>query len=206
MDIENAIEIRPIRLDEWLPDRCLTSATPFDPNSGLPGCGCPGLNCTKRNNREGLVQLYERAINKYGCCGFVAWDRDRVVAYNNFFPKEEAKDIGFYGCVCDTDSGSPEKTLVHNCLTIIKGDYLRKGICSRLMQESVIWAKANGWKGFEVHLVLPDCDTGWQSSQKGCLSFWERLGFTVLKEYNADEETRRYYGVTQVYSMYLPLG
>ncbi|HUX94170.1 MAG TPA: hypothetical protein VMV47_00445, partial [Bacteroidales bacterium] len=92
-----------------------------------------------------------------------------------------------------------------NCLTIVKGDYLRKGISSRLVKESIYWAKTNDWKRFEVHLVLPDCEKGWQSDQKSCLSFWQRFGFNIFKEYDADKETEQYYGVTKRYSLYLPL-
>jgi len=199
--IDNTIEIRPIKLDEWLPDRCLIGTEPFDPESTSPETGCSSLNCFRKNNREALVELYESTINKYGTCGFVAWDNDKVVAYHNFFPKEEAERIKFYGF----NSDSTGKILVHNCLSIIKGDYLRKGISSRLVQESITWAKANGWDSFEVNLVLPDCERGWQSSQKSCLSFWKRFGFKVFKEYEADDATRIYYGVSKMYSIYLPL-
>jgi GNAT superfamily N-acetyltransferase len=103
-------------------------------------------------------------IDKYGGCGFVAWDKGKIIAYHNFFPMEIAQKIKFYGH--GFGSPQPDKTLVHNCLTIVKGDYLRKGIASRLVKESINWAKTNDWKRFEVHLVLPDCAKGWQSDQK----------------------------------------
>ena len=83
--------------------------------------------------------------------------------------------------------------------------HLRKGISSRLVKESIDWARINDWKRFEVHLVLPDCEKGWQSDQKSCLSFWQRFGFKIFKEYDADKETEQYYGVTKRYSIYLPL-
>lgn len=203
MLINDDIEIRRVKLDEWLPDRCLNGAEPFDPNTNLPQTGCSSLNCFKKNNRKALVQLYDSTIKKYGTCGFVAWYKNKVIAYINFFPKEEADRIKFYGYGFNSDS--PEKTLVHNCLTIVKGDYLRKGISSRLVENSIAWGKANGWERFEVHSVLPDCEKGWQSSQKSCLSFWKRFGFKVFKKYDANDATRNYYGVTKIYSIYLPL-
>ncbi|MGD8778383.1 MAG: GNAT family N-acetyltransferase [Ignavibacteria bacterium] len=197
------IKIKPISLDEWLPDRCLNGFEPFDPNSYLPESGCPSLNYSQKNNRETLEQLYKSTIDKYGGCGFVAWDNNKIIAYHNFFPLEVAKQIKFYGY--GIDSVRPDNILIHNCLTIVKGDYLRKGISSRLVKNSIDWARKNNWKRFEVHSVLPDCEKGWQSDQKSCLSFWKRFGFKTFKEYDADKETEQYYGVTKRFSIYLPL-
>jgi GNAT superfamily N-acetyltransferase len=199
----DSITIRPIRIDEWLPDRCLNSLEPFDPKSHLPEAGCPGINYSRENNRKKLEQLYRLTIAKYGGCGFVAWDKDKVIAYHNFFPLRVAQKIKFYGC--GLDSPLPDKTLIHNCLTIVKGDYLRKGISSRLVKESINWASENNWKRFEVHLVLPDCEKGWQSDQKSCLSFWRKSGFKILKEYDADKATKEFYGVTKRYTMFLSI-
>lgn len=197
------VSIRPIKLNEWLPDRCLNFSEPFDPKSYLPESGCPSLNYNRKMSRETLVQLYQLSINTFGGCGFVAWDKDKVIAYHNFFPAEIAQNIKFYGY--GFDSARSEATLVHHCLTIVKGDYMRKGISSRLVKESIHWGKINRWKRFEVHLTLPDCEKGWRSDQKSCLSFWKQFGFRIFQEYDADEETERFYGVTKRYSMYLPL-
>lgn len=201
--INDSIEIRPIRENEWLPDRCLTGLDPFDPNSHLPEFGCMSMNYSQKNNRETLEALYQLTIKKYGGCGFVAWEKNKIIAYNNFFPLEIAQKIKFYGF--GLASSQPDNTLIHNCLTIVKGEYLRKGISSRLINESINWAKENNWKRFEVHMVLPDCEKGWQFDQKSCMSFWERFGFRTFKEIIADKETERFYGVTKRYSMYLSL-
>ena len=201
--IIDTITIKPIRLDEWLPDRCLNGLEPFDPNSHLPESGCPSINYSLKNNRETLEQLYQLSINKYGGCGFIAWDKDKIIAYHNFFPSEVAQKTKFYGY--GSDSIQSDRILIHNCLTIVKGNYLRKGISSRLVKESIDWARTNDWKRFEVHLVLPDCEKGWRSDQKSFLSFWERFGFRIFKEYEADKGTEQFYGVTKRYSMYLPL-
>ena len=80
-----------------------------------------------------------------------------------------------------------------------------KGICSHLVKASIDWARNNGWKRFEAHLVLPNCEMGWQSDQKSCLSIWEKLGFRIFMEYDADTETKQLYGVTKRLSMYLSL-
>ncbi len=201
--MKSMIEIRPIKMNEWLPDRCLTGSEPFDPKNHLPECGCPSLNYCIKNDRDSLEQMYRTVINKYGGCGFIAWENEKIIAYHNFFPAETAQQIKFYGSSCR--SAEPGKTLVHNCLTVVNGDHRRKGTASRLVLESVNWAKKNGWKRFEVRSVLPDCEKGWQSAQKSCLSFWERFGFQIFEEHAADKETEEYYGVTKSYSIYLSL-
>jgi GNAT superfamily N-acetyltransferase len=201
--ISDIVKIRPIKLDEWLPDRCLNGLEPFDPNCHLPESGCPGISYFQKHNRGTLDHLYQLAIKKYGGCGFVAWDENKVIAYHSFFPTEIAQKIKFYGYGLGTTQHI--KTLIHNCLTIVKGKYLREGISSRLVKESIGWATINNWKRFEVHLVLPDCEKGWQADQKSCLSFWERFGFRIFQEYDADKETEKFYGVTKRFSLYLAL-
>ena len=91
---------------------------PFDPNSHVLGPGCPSLNYFQKNNRSTLAQLHELTIKKYGGCGFVAWDNDKIVAYHNFFPMAIARQNKFYGY--GFDLGRTDETLIHNCLTIVK--------------------------------------------------------------------------------------
>jgi len=135
--IVDTIEIRPIKLDEWLPYRCLNGAEPFAPNSNLPDTGCPSLNYFKRNNRETLKQLYALTISKYDGYGFVAWDNGKIIAYHNFFPKEIANQIKFYGY--GFDSIQTDKTLIHNCLTIhqlvIIGSFIYDFLCIHPFQD-----------------------------------------------------------------------
>ena len=201
--ISDFITIRPISADEWLPDRCLNGIGAFDPNSNLPEPGCPGLSYTNKYNREGLAQLYRKTIDKYGGCRFVAWDKDKVVAYHNFFPLEVAQKLKFYGYGFGLRQRN--KTLIHNCLTIVKGSYLHKGISSQLVRHSINWARENNWERFEVHFVLLDCDLVWQYDQKSCLSFWKKFGFEIFDEYEADEAAKQFYGIPKRYSMYLSL-
>ncbi len=190
-------------MEEWFPDRCLNGVEAFDPNAHLAEPGCSGLNYANKHNREGLEQLYRQTIDRYGGCGFVAWDNDRVVGYHNFFPSEVAQKLKFYGY--GFGLGQRDKTLIHNCLTIVKGSYLRQGISSQLVRYSINWASENNWERFEVHFVLPDCDLGWQYDQKSCLSFWRKSGFEIFDEYEADELAKQFYGVIKRYSMYLSL-
>ena len=196
--------IRPISAAEWLPDRCLGGGEPFDPRASEPQPGCSSLDWFyTHGSRKKLEALYREALQEYGGCGFVTWEGEKVVAYHNFFPREMARRIKFYGWGADGDVHP--QTLVHNCLTMVRNRYFRKGICSALVRRSLQWATEQGWKRFEVHLVLPDFEKGWQGEQKTCRTFWEKLGFRVYRSQDADEETRRIFGVDERYSMFLTL-
>ena len=223
------LDIRPIAMDEWLPDRCLGGGKPIDPKRLKPEAGCSSLcwfytatalgisreeslargllEITKEANqnpacREMLVELYRETIEKYGGCGFVAWLDGKIAGYHTFFPREVACRIRFFGWGSDTDDSA--RTLVHNCITHIRGDYSRKKIGTRLARASLSWAKDKGWKRFEVHLVLPDVEDGFHSEQKSCRTFWEKLGLTVYRT-EEDEGAQEHYGVPVRHSMAVDL-
>lgn len=194
------LDIRPISLDEWLPDRCLGGGIPLDPKDLFAEAGCSSLNWFYTYGiREKLVKIYREAIEEYGGCGFVAWLNNKIVGYHNFFPREMARKIKFFGWGKQEDA-SPY-TLVHNCVTHIRGGYSRKKIGTRLVKHSLSWGKQNGWKRFEVHLVLPDIEDGYRNEQKSCRTFWEKLGLTVFRTEPASERTRNCYSVDVRYSM-----
>jgi len=226
---ELALDVRPIALDGWLPDRCLGGGKPIDPATLRPEAGCSSLcwfytatalgisreeslarpldeihEAANRNPacRQMLVDLYREAINKHGGCGFVAWLGEKIVGYHTFFPRKIAGRIRFFGWGSDADN-SP-LTLGHNCITLVRGEYSRKKIGTQLARASLSWAKDNGWKRFEVHLVLPDLEDGFQSEQKSCRTFWEKLGLTVYRT-EEDEGILEHYGVPIRHSMAVDL-
>lgn len=198
-------EIRPIRAGEWLPDRCMPSGEPLDPKTVTREAGCSSLNSFyTKGSREKLETLYRKVLDCTGCCGFVAWIGGRIVGYNNFFPREVAQDIEFYGWGRQEDDTS--STLVHNCISIIRNaDYRRKRIGTSLIACSLDWAKQNGWKRFEVHLVLPDIPAGFENEQKSCQTFWEKFGFEVFRSEESSVETKNAYEVDVRHSMALDL-
>ena len=219
------LDIRPIAMDEWLPDRCLGGGKPIDPTTLGLEAGCSSLcwfytatalgisreeslarpldeihEAASQNPacRRMLVELYRETIEKHGGCGFVAWLAGKIVGYHTFFPREIARRVRFFGWGQDADDDA--RTLVHNCVTHVRGTYSRRKIGTRLVQRSLAWAKANDWERFEVHLVLPDVEDGFQSEQKSCCTFWERLGLTVYRT-EEDEGTQEHYGVPVRHSM-----
>lgn len=203
MDTGN-LEIKPIKIDGWLPDRCLVWDELFDPENNEPQAGCASLNrfCT-HGDRGKLEDIYKEAIDSFGGCGFVVWEKEKVVAYHTFFPREMARRVKFFGC--GTEEDVFPQTIVHNCITSVRGPYRRKGIGSSLIKHSLKWCKEQSRKRFEVHLVLPDCAEGWKGEQKACKTFWDKLGFKVFRTEEVDEETKRYFGVDEQYSMFIDL-
>lgn len=197
-------EIKPIRLGEWLPDRCMPLGE-LDLMTVKPEAGCHSLNgFYTEGNRTKLINLYHDALESTGCCGFIAWHGFKVIGYNNFFPHEVAKSIQFYGWGNETNNSAT--TLVHHCISIAgHPEYRRKGIGTALIKHSLDWAKHHGWKQFEVHLVLPDNPSGFNQEQKSCCSFWKKFGFEVVREIEADSETKTFYSVNKRYSMALDL-
>ncbi|MBN1997940.1 GNAT family N-acetyltransferase [candidate division KSB1 bacterium] len=201
-------DIRSISLDEWLPDRCMPAGDPFDPTALIPehGCGSLAAHCQKfaPGDRRLLEGLYRDVLDRYGCCGFVAWYEGKIVGYNNFFPREIAKDIRFYGWGTDEDIAS--NTLVHNCISILRNDnFRRRGIGTNLMLHSLRWGKSQGWERMEVHLVLPNIASGFANEQKSGQAFWEKLGFSVFRSEEANSATKEIYGVNERYSMAVDL-
>jgi hypothetical protein len=93
MDIGN-LEIKPIKVDEWLPDRCLVWDEPFDPRENEPQAGCASLDrfCT-HGSRSKLEDIYKEAIDSFNGCGFVVWEKKEVIAYHTFFPREIAQNV-----------------------------------------------------------------------------------------------------------------
>ena len=177
-------EIRAISPHEWLPDRCMPAGEPLDPLMLEPEAGCESLaqHCEKfvPGSRGFLEGLYRDVLTRFGCCGFVAWCEGKIVGYNNFFPREIASDIRFYGW--GTEKDVVLKTLVHNCISILRNDsFRRKGIGTNLLLNSLRWAKSEGWKRMEVHLVLPNIAKGFANEQKSGQAFWEKLGFRAVK-------------------------
>lgn len=174
-------EIRPICLDEWLPDGCMGYGEAIDPATDSPGSGCDSLQPYTQGDRDRLIGMYRQVLEQHGCCGFVAWIGDRIAGYNNFFPREWADRIRFYGSGTAEDR-SPD-TLVHNCISIkANTKYRRRGIGSSLIRRSLGWGRDNGWDRFEVHLVTEDSPEGFAGEQKSCRTFWEKLGFQVFRK------------------------
>ena len=200
-------DIRPIRADEWLPDRCLSMDEPFDPRGAAPRHGCPSLllHGSRIRNRIEFEKFYHSVLNRFSGCGFVAWENGGVIGYTNFFPQQTARKLRFYGW--GETKGDQPGALVHHCISIVRNtNYRRKGIGTQLLQHSLHWAKRAGWIRYEVHNVLPDGDNVFAHEQKAAVSFWRKFGFAVIREQDADAETIRRYGAKKRYSLALNLG
>jgi len=199
-------EIRPIRAEEWLPDRCMALPEPLDTRALAPQHGCPGLLFGGQHirNRGEFEKFHLDVLTRFSCCGFMAWEKGKVLGYITFFPHEIARRIRFFGWGCTEENLAG--TLVHQCISLVRNArYRRRGIGSALVQHALEWGKANNWKRYAVHRVLPESDKGITAEQKSALPFWSKFGFRVTREEEADAETRKAYGVESRYSLALEL-
>ncbi|MFW9854302.1 MAG: GNAT family N-acetyltransferase [Candidatus Thorarchaeota archaeon] len=202
------LEIRylPITADQWFPDRCLSIKQPLSVYRIKPETGCPSLSLFyTQGDRKILEDLYQGALERYGCCGHLAWQGDQVIGFNTFFPWELSRRIKFYGWGSDQIK-APGETLIHNCISLINhSKYRRKQIGSNLIKYSLNWGRNNGWKRFEVYNVLPNNNEAFTSEQKSCVSFWEKLGFSVFHTEKASDELNKLYNIHRVFYMYIGL-
>ena len=89
-------QILPIRMDEWLPDGCMSYGEPINPATDKPRSGCDSLQPYTRGSRDRLLAMYREVLQRYGCCGFVAWVTGGVVGYSNFFTGEQKSCRSFW--------------------------------------------------------------------------------------------------------------
>ena len=175
------IEIRPISLDEYLPDRCMGSE-PFDPSEVQRSRGCTSLS-EVANLGTDLETFYQQSIERYGGCGFVAWDGNLVVGHITFFSDEVARQVRFWGW--GEEDLPVTHALVINCISVATNPkYRRIGIGTRFVQSAMDWARENSWPRLEVHIVPTGLGLSaptWRSEQKGARPFWEQLGFRVVR-------------------------
>jgi GNAT superfamily N-acetyltransferase len=181
------IEVRPISLKEYLPDRCMGSE-PFDPNEVEKLQGCPSLSKVG-NLGTNLESFYKQVLEKYGGCGFVAWHKGLVVGHITFFPNEVARRVRFWGW---GERDLPiVRALVINCISVASNEKFRRiGVGTRLVTSTIEWVRENEWPRLEVHHVPSGeglSSITWRHEQKGTKTFWEKFGFKVLRISNKEE-------------------
>ena len=64
-----AYEIRPIRAEEWLPDRCVAVDAPLAARDASPRCGCPSLlfGESRIRNRIDFEEFYRDVLRRFSC-------------------------------------------------------------------------------------------------------------------------------------------
>lgn len=172
-------EIRPISVEQWLPDRCLRFKEPFKPSESQPAAGCERLQAVfSKGERSRLVALYEDILLRYGCCGFVAWQGEMVLGYNTFFPRNWSPTLP-RGQADLISQG----TLVHHCISIADSEKFREDeMAGEMIRRSLTWARDHGWERFEVSDVYHDKLPFANMIRRHYRSFWEKLGFQVERE------------------------
>lgn len=147
------------------------------------------------------VPLLQKVIRTYGTCAILAKDGNLVVGTLRFYPGILfAKEV--HGlCLQQGPSYGPsesyvaggfppledieDKTLRVHCMMTGSpkqkcNPYQRKGIGTRMVRELIRWAKENGWKKIEAN-AYEDLEIMYAIFGAAGRSFWEKLGFSVVK-------------------------
>jgi hypothetical protein len=149
-----------------------------------------------------------KVVQVYGTCAVLAWDGDQVVATLRFYPKALYSMDGAGSSLCilqehprgvsDRLVGNrfpplgelEDKTLKVHCWGIApayKRDnpFLPGGFGTRMMEELVRWAGAQGWEGIEITAFEDTEHLNVQFGMPGRRA-WEALGFRVVETGTAD--------------------
>ncbi len=130
---------------------------------GLPSCKCLDLRPLKeipawfppyshayldkvQEQRERRRDFFQYLVKKYGSAGLLALQRRNVIGWLTFFPKEEARRIGW---IRSADDYFNKETLVLGCL-FVKEKRRNKGVGTELVKAWKNWAKDNYWRYLEA--------------------------------------------------------
>ena len=173
------IEIREMD-DSYILDRCPLYA-PLDPCHLTVDEYRSGGRFAWYGERAKQIRrkFFTEVRAKYGNCVLFAWDHEKIVGFLIFLPKLVARKLGL--------KTSPEdelidKTLVYVCMQIVS-QYRNKGIGTKTVNALITWARQNGWKRIEVHMVGNDTGEAEAWRWKWALPKWKRMGFRITRKY-----------------------
>lgn len=148
------------------------------------------------------VPLLKKLIETYGTCAILAKDGDLVVGTLRFYPKILFSDGSISGfCLQQGPPYGPsessavrelplledidDKTLKVHCMMTgspkqKENPYKRKGIGTRMACELIRWAKEKGWERIEA-TAYEEVEIMYAIFGAAGKSFWEKLGFSVVK-------------------------
>ena len=148
----------------------------------------PGILClshltnkqlAKKNNfteiRIKRRQYAEKVIAKQGVFGITLSLNKQIIGFVTFMPQKMARLAGFYGG--ELDESTVNKTLTLCCLFVPK-KYRSKGIATRLLQETIKWAK--GAQYLYIEAVVKEKNYGWECEWWSIHPF-SKLGFNKIK-------------------------
>lgn len=173
------IDYRPMDRDYILPvcPKVLVKG-PFDRGDPTGHFGfvsdCPTVN-------DEMLRAY---VEKYGTCGYLAWDGYAVVGASLFFPLNDlpAKlckiyDVDEYPRRWFDALNKEKGTMVMGCC-LVAPDYRDRGIGTKVVEASLAWMRRNRWLR-AVKLGVPSEVYGF--TDHFTLPFWENMGFRVFR-------------------------
>ncbi len=106
--------------------------------------------------REERRNFYRYLVEKFGAVGLAATQRGKCLGWITFFPKEEARRVGW---IRAADDYFNKETLVLGCF-YVKDGRRNKGVGTALIKAWKEWAFKNYWRYLEA-AARGDCDEEW---------------------------------------------
>ena len=165
---------------------CCLHGGPLSPSSIEKKCSIP----KGQSNRN--KKLLARLIDTYGSCAMLAMEGDSVVAHARFYPQTIYNQFKF--CCQDPNhaisqemvemklpplANPAERILRITCFFVHK-DYQGQGMCHKLIDAILEWAKSNAWKSVRCFAYL---DNYWLSSEMctPMLRTYDKHGFKKIE-------------------------
>lgn len=154
--------------------------------------------------RERNLSLLRQLTRVYGACAILARDGERIVGHLRFYPRAIwARPAAGGLCLQQDPPAGPEpsladgdfpplaqltdRTLAVHCLMTgspiqPENPYQRKGLGSRMVRCLIEWATARGWECIEAR-SFEDLPIIYEITGSAGVTFWEKLGFTVVERH-----------------------
>lgn len=173
-----------IPIDQENLDRLYSPCLDFRPIEEVPP-GFPEGSETHldwiQERREERRDFYQYLVKKYGAAGLVALTRRKALGWLTFFPKEEARRIGWIRAVDDYFN---QETLVMGCFWVNENKR-DKGLGAELISAWKEWARNNYWRYIEAAPRGDGLDP-WYSPEP-----LQKAGFVFIEERITSLESQR---------------
>ncbi len=135
--------------------------------------------------REERRSFFQYLIKKYGTAGLVALSRRKPLGWMTFFPKDEARRIGW---IRAADDYFNQETLVLGCF-YVEENGRKKDVGSQLIGAWKKWARDNYWRYIEA-APRTNRDEPWYDPRP-----FKKAGFVFIEERMTSLESQRSFGI-----------
>ena len=140
----------------------------------MHGGGVPiadAVNVIPQVSQEIVERFLRTLVKIYGSCGVLALDGDTIIGVLWFYPQWLKQKFGGPICIQGENYDAltafdiltmpqiyalPSKTLHIDCMMVTRSesaDYAGRGIGKGMIQQTIAWAKQNGWARIEAQAI-----------------------------------------------------